>query len=211
MFLCMLRGRNARTGVVVLHDDDANETAACLESLEHSDDLDLEVDVVVVGPDLGRAAGLNLGITQSLERGCDFVWLLRADVVVVPSTLPLLHAHLSAVPDCGIVGPRILHADPRETIWFDGGLFDAMTGTASHLNTGRRAHAVAPECIDVDFVSGTSMLVRRSMVEAIGLIPVDYLHFFEIADWCARAERAGWRVMVDQRATVVRRTRSVTA
>jgi GT2 family glycosyltransferase len=206
MFLGMSTARNARTAVVVLYEGHADDTAACVEALERSEDLDIDVDLVVVDADTGRCDALNEGITRALDHGCDLVWLLRADAVVASSTLPRLREHLDAVRDCGIVGPRILLAEPAETIWFDGGIVDPETGAVSHLNLGRKAHAVLPARIDVDFVSGSSMLVRRSMIEDIGLLPARDLHFFEVAAWCASASSAGWRVMVDQRATVVRRT-----
>lgn len=202
----MLPARNARTGVVVLSDGRSGDTLACIHALERSDDLDLDIDVVVVGAGMARSDALNAGMTGALDRGCTLVWLLRADAIVAASALPRLREHFDAVRDCGIVGPRILLAEPPETIWFDGGILNPETGAFAHLNLGRNARTVTPESIDVDFVSGTAMLVRRSMIEDIGLLPTGQAHFCEITAWCGRAGRAGWRIMVDQRATVVRRT-----
>jgi GT2 family glycosyltransferase len=217
--------------VVVLNYKNTDDTVACLESLERSDDLDLDIVVVDNGPNgpefddlrervgrrgetiasggnLGYAAGNNLGITRVLERGCELVWILNPDTIVEPSTLPLLREHLAAVPDCGLVGPRILLSGQPARIWFDGGLIDREIGATRHLNAGKIAAEVAPEVIDVDYVTGASMLVRRSMIEDIGLLPEHYFLYYEETDWCVRAQRAGWRTMVDQRARMIHHKRS---
>lgn len=221
--------RNARIGVVILHFENDDDTLACIESLGSSDDLDVVVvdngpdgpdfsalrdlvgargETIASGENLGYAAGNNIGISRVLERGCDFVWVLNPDTLVEPSTLPLLRGHLAKVPDCGIVGPRILLPGSSRRIWFDGGLIDWDVGTTLILNAGRGADDVEPHIADVDYVAGTSMLVRRSVIEDIGLLPEHYFLYFEDTDWCVRAQRAGWRTMVNQRARMVHIKRS---
>jgi hypothetical protein len=223
--------RIARTGVVVLNYKNTDDTLACLDSLERSDDLDLDIVVVDNGPDgpefaglrervgrrgetiasggnLGYAAGNNLGIAQVLDRGCDLVWILNPDTLVEPQTLPMLRAQLAAVPDCGVVGPRIVLPGHPAKIWFDGGLVDRAIGATRHLNAGKLADDTAPEVLDVDYITGASLLVRRSMIEDIGLIPEKYFLYYEETDWCIRAQNAGWRTMVDQRARMIHHKRS---
>jgi GT2 family glycosyltransferase len=217
--------------VVVLNYKNTDDTLACLDSLERSDDLDLDIVVVDNGPEgpdfdelrdgvgrrgetiasggnLGYAAGNNLGIARVMERGCDLVWVLNPDTLVEPSTLPMLREHLAAVPDCGVVGPRIVLPGRPARIWFDGGLIDREIGAVRHLNAGKVADDVPPEVIDVDYVTGACMLVRRSMIEDIGPIPERYFLYYEETDWCVRAQRAGWRTMVDQRARMIHHKRS---
>lgn len=223
--------RSARTGVVVLNYRNVDDTLACLESLERSDDLDLDIVVVDNGPEgpefaelregvagrgetiasgenLGYAAGNNIGIARVLERGCNLVWVLNPDTLVEPSTLPLLRQHLAAVPDCGVVGPRILLPGRPPKIWFDGGLVDRSRGTTKHLHIGKHPDDHDPQALDVDYVTGASMLIRRSMIEDVGLFPEEYFLYYEDVDWCTRGQRAGWRTMVDQRAQMMHYKRS---
>ena len=43
-------------------------------------------------------------------------------------------------------------------------------------------------------VPGTCMLIRRSMLDAVGLLDEDYFMYSEDVDLCRRARRAGWGV-----------------
>ncbi len=228
--------RPARTGVVLVNHDSAEDTVGCIASLEAS--LDLDMDVVVVdnsdsaeshqqlvdlvgargtvlssGGNLGYAGGSNVGIKHCLERGNAYVWLLNPDTRVEPETLPRLLELLDSVPDCGVVGPRIVHpAAPGadEMIWFDGGIVDQRkAGETRHLNQGRTIDEVAsPQARDVDYVTGASLLTRRTVLETVGLLPEEYFLYFEETHWCRDVRRAGWRVMVQQRARMLHHQRS---
>jgi len=46
---------------------------------------------------------------------------------------------------------------------------------------------------EVDVVSGMFMLVRREVIEQVGLMDEAYFVFAEEADWCYRFRSAGWR------------------
>ena len=228
--------RTARTGVVLVNHDSAEDTVGCIASLEASHDLDMDVVVVdnsdsalslatlgelvgdraVVlssGGNIGYAGGSNVGIRHCLDRGNEFVWLLNPDTRIEPETLPRLLALLAEVPDCGVVGPRIVHPAGRgtpETVWFDGGVVDELkAGETRHLRQGREvAKVAAPVAREVDYVTGASLLTRRTVLETVGLLPEDYVLYFEETHWCRDVRRAGWRVMVEQRARMVHHQRS---
>ncbi|WP_183407903.1 glycosyltransferase family 2 protein [Nocardioides marmoriginsengisoli] len=223
------------TGVVILNYGDPGDTLRCLRSLENSTDLDMDILVVNNGPEdalheelvrevgsrasvistgdnLGYAAGNNLGISWVMERGCDLVWILNPDTLVAPTTLAILREHLDATPDCGMVGPRLVLPGKPPRIWFDGGLVDLATAVTEHVNLGVPVRkAPAPVVRDADYVTGASLLVRRLVVEQVGPIPDQYFLYCEEVDWCRRVAAAGWRVMVDQRATMHHLKRSSTS
>jgi hypothetical protein len=56
--------------------------------------------------------------------------------------------------------------------------------------------AVAPALVEtahpIDWVAGASMIVRHAVFESIGLLDDDYFLYFEEADFCLNAQRAGW-------------------
>ena len=50
----------------------------------------------------------------------------------------------------------------------------------------------ATDC-EVDWISGTSMLIRRQVFEQIGLFDEGFFLYFEETDFCHSARRAGWK------------------
>ena len=44
----------------------------------------------------------------------------------------------------------------------------------------------------VDYLSGAAMLVKKDVIEKIGLLDPDYFLYFEDTDWCARMIRGGY-------------------
>jgi GT2 family glycosyltransferase len=47
-----------------------------------------------------------------------------------------------------------------------------------------------------DYISGVCMLVKRSVIEKIGLMPEEYFLYFEDVDWCLRARKAGYKCVL---------------
>lgn len=47
----------------------------------------------------------------------------------------------------------------------------------------------------VDYLSGAAMVVKKEVLDKIGLLDVDYFVYFEETDWCARMVRAGYDLM----------------
>lgn len=172
--------------------------------------LDLKADVITGFGNVGYAAGCNTGIARCIDRGHDYIWLLNPDTRVEPGTLPTLLEVFADLPDCGVVGPRILLPGTPGTIWFDGGQVDLRKhGETSHLHQGVPVFAAPPaQRLDVDYITGASLLVRREVIETVGPMPEDYFLYFEETDWCHRIRTAGWRVVVEQHATMTHYKRS---
>jgi GT2 family glycosyltransferase len=48
--------------------------------------------------------------------------------------------------------------------------------------------------IKMDFVAGTSMLVRKEFLKEVGLLNEDYFLYYEEPDWAERGKRLEWRM-----------------
>jgi GT2 family glycosyltransferase len=157
------------------------------------------------GENLGYAGGNNLGIRYALEGGADFVWILNPDTVVEPDALEHLIDTMTRLPKAGIAGCRILDGkDGGRTIWFNGARIDWSRGSAtSHVDIGQ-PDAQRPDASvrQTDYVTGASMLVRRRVLEDIGLLPERYFLYFEEVDFNVRARRKGWQLVIDSAARI---------
>jgi GT2 family glycosyltransferase len=222
----------ARTGVVVLNYGEPDDTFGCLDALEMSKDLDLDIVVVDNGPEglahdrlragvgrraevlasghnLGFGAGTNLGISRLLEREVEHVWLLNPDCHVEPATLRRLLRVLDARPHCGVVGGRLVLPGEPARVWYDGGRVDPSNGATGHRHHGRLEAELPPDAPHpTRYVTGACFLARTRAFEEVGLLPERYFMYYEETEWCLRARAAGWGSVVQPRARAVHLKRS---
>jgi len=55
----------------------------------------------------------------------------------------------------------------------------------------------------IDYISGCAMMIRRRVFEKIGLFDERYFLYFEDADFCLRAKKAGFRIAVESKSIIV--------
>lgn len=150
----------------------------------------------------GFGAGNNLAIRAALDasRPPDFLWLLNPDTVVRPGSAAALLRFMAGYARVGIAGTALLLEDGSP--WPIAFRFPSI---ASEVERGARLgpvsrllarHAVArtmpPESTMVDWVSGASLVVRRTMIEQVGLFDEAYFLYYEETDFCLQARRGGW-------------------
>jgi GT2 family glycosyltransferase len=153
----------------------------------------------------GFSAGNNAGVawhvaqTGTLPR---FTWLLNPDTIAEPGALTALIEFLEAHPKVGIAGSRCL--EPDGTVWPSAFRFmSPATEFNSAISFGPIARLfgnafVTPpqpdQAAPAQWVSGTSMMVRRELIEKVGPMDEGYFLYFEETDYCAMAWKAGFEV-----------------
>ena len=140
------------------------------------------------GANLGFSGGNNAGIELALSWGCEFIWLLNNDTTIEPDALTEMLSVFSDHPEIGVLGSLIRPMSDRGAIACAGGWYNPMTGQAAdytEIQSDRRPH-------EVPFVSGCSLLVRRTAIEKAGRMPEQYFLYCEDVDWCIRLKRAGY-------------------
>jgi len=159
------------------------------------------VEVIENGENLLFAAGNNVGIREALEEGCGFLLLLNNDTEVDPEfAVNMMKAFDD--PEVGIAGPRIYYHDDPHRIWYGGGGFQPVTGLPYHRHIRRLDREVRDERGGTGWVTGCAMMIRRDVIEDIGLLDPSYRIYCEDVDYCLRASRAGWKVVYEPSARV---------
>ena len=105
--------------------------------------------------------------------------LLNDDTVVKDSALDNLIAFLDKTPKAGACGPRLLNTDG--SIQHQGGIFGKKFWLAHHP-------------ITVDFVIGAALLVRKEVIDQIGLMDEHLFFYNDDLDWCVSIREAGWQI-----------------
>jgi len=199
---------------IVLNWNRAQDTARCVHSLLASDYQPLEILVVDNGSslseyenlqkalpeipilrsleNLGFAGGNNLGLRYALAQSVAYVLVINNDTVVDARMVGQLVAAAEAHPQAGVVGPIIYYLDQPQDVWFAGYRFDhGIYLLRRGLNLRPPLQAVE----QVDFVSGCAMLMRREVLERVGLFSEDYFMYYEDLDYCFRVKQAGLRIL----------------
>ena len=157
---------------------------------------------------LGFAAGFNIGIRHALADGAEAVFVLNNDTVVAPDLWGPLIADLES--GAGIVAPCIYYAADPQRIWADGLDANPLTLEISHTRRGQLAADVQASARDVDYVTGSAMLIHRRVLETIGLFDERFFAYYEDLDYCIRARKAGFRILTVPAAHVWHKVASTT-
>jgi GT2 family glycosyltransferase len=153
------------------------------------------------------AAGCNLSWPQ--VRG-DYWLLLNPDVTVPPGGLRKLVTWMDNHPEIGAATPNLVDATGRlgaparsfPSLWLA-----FLRITRLHRLIGRRRRAnlflgsyfPGGEHLDVGWVTGAALIVRREVVQRVGLLSEAVPMYGEDSEWCWRIRQGGYRIaMVDQ-------------
>jgi GT2 family glycosyltransferase len=139
---------------------------------------------------LGYARGNNQAIQQAQG---EYLLLLNPDTEVFPDTLNCALAFLAAHPEAGAIGAKQLFPDgrvqpsvrgfptPANLLWEVSGLARLFPRALG----GYRMRAFTYDRLaEVDQPMATFLMVRRAVVEQVGLMDEAFPLFFNDVDWC---------------------------
>ena len=132
-----------------------------------------------------------------------YLYLVNPDAVVAPDAALTLAAWLDEHPGVAVVGSLVLDPDgaiqgsarrfPGVSTFF-GGRTAWMTRQFPRNALTRRNILTGPhvrEPLEVDWVSGASMMIRRAAFDAVGGMDERFFLYWEDADLCKRLRDAG--------------------
>jgi len=138
---------------------------------------------------LGFASGTNVGIRVVQKQQADYILLLNNDIVVDKNFLTELVDYAEAHPDVGVVGPTIYHYNRPTVVDFAGENLTVWRVKGKEFTTSSQQPR------EVDKIEGSCMLIRRAVLDQVGLLYTGYWAYWEETDLCFRAKRAGYRVV----------------
>lgn len=196
---------------------------ASLEALDHLPDAVIVIDnassdhtqevlasstvaglqVIRTEENLGGAGGFHLGVRTAYDAGHDRIWLMDDDVVPAPDCLSVL---MRTDEDCLMAVREDLHGAlvEKAALRFDLRNPAAIKPKTAMVETTYGTRAAMPERVQVENVAFEGFMVRRSVVEAIGLPDPAYFIFYDDVDFALRARRAGYRIWALRDAVLVR-------
>jgi GT2 family glycosyltransferase len=154
------------------------------------------VNLIALPENLGYAAGNNVGILQAVNSGADYLFVLNNDTLLTPDILQQLVKVAEANPQVGMVGPKMYCYQPKDAIFAAGSMIQWWQGDIYHrgMFLTDAAWNDPPQPEPVDFITGCGVLVRRSLIETVGVLDTSYFLNYEDVEWCVRAQGQGFAI-----------------
>lgn len=145
----------------------------------------------------GFAEGNNIGIKYALKfLNPSYILLLNNDTIVHKDFLRKLVKCAESDNKIGIIAPKIYYYEHPNKIWFAGGEFCWWKGYICHAGQGEEDQLEKREIIITDQISGCAMLIKSNVITRIGKLDNIYPLNYEDADFCIRAKRLGFNLVV---------------
>ncbi|MBI2029099.1 glycosyltransferase family 2 protein [Candidatus Gottesmanbacteria bacterium] len=146
-----------------------------------------EIMIVDNKVNYGFSKGINYGIKLALDLKSNYIFLLNDDTIFDSFLMDRL-IEKAENNKYLICGPQVLTKEGF--VWSNGGMIDKKRFSGSLVDYGEKPSSDNKEKT-VNFISGTAMLVKTSVFNKIGFLDEDYFLYYDDADFCFRAQKAG--------------------
>lgn len=159
-----------------------------------------------------RNGGFAYGNNEGFKAvDADYYLLLNSDARATAGALDGLLEAADEHPEAGLLGPRVLSVEGEPQV----SCFRFRTPMSEFLQAAATGPidgvfndfivAIEPptQAMEPQWISFACVLVRREVVERVGLMDEDYFMYFEDIDYSRRIRAAGWTIRFDPRASFV--------
>jgi GT2 family glycosyltransferase len=187
--------------VIVVDNASTDHTATVLAGVQ-----DLPLQVITAEENLGGAGGFHAGLEAAYDQGYDRIWLVDDDVVPAPDCLDVLMAVDAEHSDCLMSVREDLKGNlvEKAAVTFDLRNPLRIRPKTAMVETTYVARDRMPELVEIQNVAFEGFLVKRAVVEEIGLPDAAFFIFYDDVDYALRARRAGYRIWAVRDAVLVR-------
>jgi|L827metagenome_2_1110789.scaffolds.fasta_scaffold03023_8 GT2 family glycosyltransferase len=156
---------------------------------------------------IGFGRANNEGIKKSRGRN---LFLLNTDTYLVNNAIFILNRYIDEHPEVGSCGGSLLHADMTPTYSYHRIPFGIMSYELSELTFGLSRRCIKQPYyntsevpISVGNVSGANFMVKRSVIEKVGMFDPDFFMYGEESELSWRIRKAGYKNMNVPQAQIV--------
>ena len=173
---------------VILVDNGSNDSS-CAQLVNEFPQL----DVIRLSPNGGFTGGANAGLRAAKAMRIDYYFLLTG--VVAPDAIRNLVRTAESDRHIGALNPKIFYLHQPSVVSHARGHFNWWLGlTRSHAHSRQR---LPERTEDVNFLTGSALLLRATAVEDVGLLDERFFMYFEDLDYTRRVKSAGYRAVYE--------------
>ncbi len=162
-----------------------------------------EVVTIANKQNVGFARANNVAIARSTG---EYILLINPDTLVQEDTIDVMLTAFENNPSIGMAGCKILNPDGTLQLACRRGFptpwvaFTKISGLSALFPKtklfGRYnvTYRDPDHSYEVDAISGSFMMIRRSVYEQIGGLDETFFMYGEDLDWCYRIQQSGWKI-----------------
>ena len=135
-----------------------------------------EVEIIENKKNLGFAEGNNVGIRWALKKRAEYIFLLNNDTFVDNYLLDHLIACGEGNPEAGILGPKVYYFESSRRFYSAGAEINFHEFVVKPRGHNQEDAGQFDNMTEVDFIVGCGLLIKRKVIEEIGLLILFILH-----------------------------------
>lgn len=162
-----------------------------------------EVKLITNSQNLGFAKANNLALREARGK---FILLLNSDTVVEEDTLRVMVKFMDENPKVGVATCRVGLSDGSldpachrgfPTLWASLTYFFGLENLPPEQIFGHYhlTYKDLNTIHEIDSPSGAFYLIRKQVIDEVGLLDEDFFMYGEDLDWSYRIKEAGWKIM----------------
>ncbi len=206
-----------KIGIVVCNYNKEREVLECIQSILESKfkDFDLfvvdngstdhsverirekyptEVTLLANRENLGGSGGFNTGLRMAYEKGYPYLMCVDNDALLDEEAVGCLYQFLETHQEAGIAAAKVYHMEAPDYVQQFGQAVDFRYFCTSVHYFNAVEDGTMPAYLYVDSVAACSLMVRRSVIDKIGLMPEENFLYWDDTEWCYLCNQAGWKV-----------------
>ena len=159
--------------------------------------------IIVIRSDknLGFAGGNNLGIQAAHGK---YLFFINNDAILPQSSaLSLLITRLESSDQIGMVCPKIRFTWGKQPIQYAGYTpLSKITLRNKSIGFGEQDNGQYDTPHPTPYAHGAAMMVKREVIEKVGMMPECYFLYYEELDWSMMIRRAGYEIWYEPACTI---------
>lgn len=211
-----------KLSIITVNYNGLKDTCELIDSIPFNDDMEVivvdnasqqdeataiqqkypQVKVISSEKNLGFAGGNNLGIKEAKGK---YIFLLNNDTILKPQTSDIKHLidRLESSPKNGVVCPKIRFTWDNNPIQYAGyTALSKITIRNKSIGFGEEDKGQYDTPHSTPYAHGAAMMVKREVIDKVGVMPECYFLYYEELDWSMMITRAGYDIWYEPACTV---------
>ncbi len=206
--------------IIIVNYNGLNDTCTLIDSIPFDEDMEVividngsiedeasvlqkcypNIQAIRSEKNLGFAGGNNLGIKVAKGK---YLYLVNNDTFFKEFNPQVLIKRLESSPKIGMTCPKIRFTWNNNPIQFAGYTpLSPITVRNKAIGFGEEDRGQYDTPRQTPYAHGAAMMIKREVIDKVGLMPECYFLYYEELDWSIMITRAGYEIWYEPASTI---------